>query len=448
MWMLGPLIAVVGCGSGSVDVGQPPGSDVGTAVIPTTPTVPSFYVRVPNNVLMISMDTFRKDHLGRYGGGFTPFLDELVEQGFALDDHQQCSNWTYASTTCTLLGRYNLDAGFMPKLSSAGREPVPDGTPFLATWLADAGYYTILVSSNSWLSEEWGNDQGYLESELPDNRNATNCYEHGLERLEGAIAAGADPWFLHLHFKEPHPAYDPPDDYLAALDDLPPVAWDLGAYDAHYDSLYAYDGLSDADRALLEAHLRVRYEGEVRYLFDDLDDRGLLDDTLVVFWTDHGEQFWEHGDQGHAYALTGEENDGLAFFWSKGIVPGVWSEPTVSIDLAPTLLSLMGQPVPAEMTGKVLGEADARRPRYAASEARIGPVQSVTQEGWKLQFWWSGELDLYDRRLDPHETQDQYAEGHPMVAELWPLLESRVELMEPLVPEDDISWPPFSTHAP
>src|SRR5262245_59415252 len=101
-----------------------------------TETFPQFYGWVPHNLLMISMDTFRKDHLDRYGNvGTTPFLSSLADQGVSLDDHVQCSNWTYASTSCTLAGRFNEEAGLTPQLV-AGLDPAtqkwPIGTPFLA----------------------------------------------------------------------------------------------------------------------------------------------------------------------------------------------------------------------------------------------------------------------------------------------------------------------------
>ncbi len=443
--------ALVGCRGGEIGPETPPASTV-----PYTETLPAFTGAAPTNVLMISLDTFRKDQVSRYGpGGNTPFLDGLMEQGFVLDDHMQCSNWTYASTSCTLLGRDNIDNGFMPKLSSTYRAPMPDGTPFLAGWLADAGYYTALVSSNSWLSAEWNNDQGYVDSELPDDRNATNCYDHGVALLDDAITRGdAERWFLHLHFKEPHPAYDPPEEYLAGLEGLPPVDYDLSKYDAHYDAIYDWPYVSDEEQELLEQHLWVRYHGEVAYLDDqladmwaDLEQRGWLDDTMVVFWTDHGEAFWEHGDQGHAYTLNQEENDGLMFFWSKNIVAGGWSGPTTAPDLAPTLLDLLDLPTPPEVTGVPIGTGAPTRARFAASEARIGPVQSVVVDGWKLQFWWSGELDLYDRGLDPLEAVDLFDEGHPKVAELWPLLEPKVEQAIPLIQEHNVVWPSFSRHA-
>lgn len=453
MRRLCPLFfALVGCAE-PAPVSSPP-AGTGSAVPGYTPTLPAFRHEVPSNLLMISLDTFRKDQVGRYGGENTPFLDELIAEGFVLDDHTQCSNWTYASTTCTLLGRYNLDNGFMPKLSSAHREPVPEGTPFLATWLNQAGMYPILLSANSWLSEEWNNDQGYRISEVPGNRNATHVYETGRDHLLDARASGqADRWFLHLHFKEPHPAYDPPEEYLEGLAGLDPVDYDLSSYEEHYSAVGAFPSLDPEDQALVEQHLRVRYAGEVRYLDDQLRDMfagldalGLLDDTLVVVWTDHGEQFWEHGDLGHAYELTAPENDGVAFFWARSILPGAWEGPTTAIDLVPTLLSLYGLPMPDEVTGKPVGSADPRRPRYGASDARFGPVQMVDKERWKLQFWWDGSLQLYDRGLDPSEAVDLYQEGHPKVKELWPLLETRVEQLEELAPEDEVHWPPFSTH--
>ena len=113
---------VVGCGPSTTQGPTPP--DPGT--VPTD-TLPQFYGHVPRNVVMISLDTFRKDKLTRYGGsGETPFLDALVADGFALDEHVQCSNWTFAATSCTLSGRYNVNAGMEPSLSTTSAAPWPD----------------------------------------------------------------------------------------------------------------------------------------------------------------------------------------------------------------------------------------------------------------------------------------------------------------------------------
>src|SRR5262245_3700035 len=87
--------------------------DVDDAVLPDHPTgktvgIPplEFYDRAPTNVIFLSIDTFRKDYLGTYGNlqGITPFIDSIAIDGVVLDDHVQCSCWTFASTTCTLAG--------------------------------------------------------------------------------------------------------------------------------------------------------------------------------------------------------------------------------------------------------------------------------------------------------------------------------------------------------
>src|SRR5687767_14193899 len=89
----------VGCDRDDVDddplPDQPIGEPVGTNAL-------QFYGRIPKNLIFLSIDTFRKDHIGRYGGpGLTPFLDRIAAEGVTLDDHMQCANWTFGSTTCT-----------------------------------------------------------------------------------------------------------------------------------------------------------------------------------------------------------------------------------------------------------------------------------------------------------------------------------------------------------
>lgn len=422
-----------------------------------TDTFPQFLGRPPKNIVMISMDTFRKDRLGRYGGStVAPFLSAMADAGVVADRHFQCSNWTFASTSCTLAGRHNEEAGMVPNLSDSLAVPWPAGTPFLATYLREAGFYSILVSSNGWLAPEWNNTDGYDEATLAGTGLAWGVYEQARERLDEAMDEGrADRWLLHVHFVEPHAAYDPPDEYITEEADLPPVPWDLADRDQHYEARDEWPAMSPEDQELLAEHLRIRYDGELSYLDDqvfrifvDLQRDGLLDDALLVFWTDHGEQFWEHGNQTHAYALTGEEADGLLFFWSPNIVTAAWSEPTSAIDLVPTLLDVYGVPIPPEVTGVPLGQATPDRPVFAATVARLGAAQSVQKNGWKLSFSYFGDLNLYDRNTDPLETTDLYDPAAPSAEalELWADLEPQIEKMEPLVPQYRVDWPDELPH--
>jgi arylsulfatase A-like enzyme len=418
-----------------------------------TDTFPQFYGRVPKNLLMISMDTFRRDYLAPYAqdGGHAPFLSQVAELGVRLDDHVQCSNWTYASTSCTLAGRHNEEAGMIPQLVMDFDETWPVGTPFLASHLQEAGFYSVIASSNGWLSPEWGNTGGYDVAFHPTAGSAYEVYESGRERLNVALQQGKERWFLHLHLTEPHAAYSPPEEYLEGLSDLPPVAWDLDERDAQYDARELWPTMTVEERELLEQHLVLRYQGEIEWLdyqifqiIAQMDLDGLLDDTLVVFWTDHGEAFWEHGYQTHAYTLNGEETDGLMFFWSKNVLPAVWEGPTQSTDLVPTLLSLYGLPVPPEITGVPVGQASEDRTRFMNSIARLGGLSAVQQGDYKLVFSWAtGLVRLFDRSTDPTELVNLYDPEfpHPMAVEMWPELREQVLLQSSVVPDYTIRWP-------
>jgi arylsulfatase A-like enzyme len=425
--------------------------DVEDSVLPDHPTgktvgVPplEFYDRTPKNVIFLSIDTFRKDHLGVHGNlkGITPFLDTIAGEGVVLDDHLQCSCWTFASTTCTLAGRYNFDRGHLPRLNGTDeqRPKVAEGTPFLSTWLGEAGYYSILVSGNDWLSKTWGNAQGFNEVLKPGGM-ADAVYDTGSKAMREAIDRGqADKWFMHLHFMEPHAAYDPPEDNIIGEENVEPWPGNLTDRPTHYEARDEWPQMLPAEQALLEANLRLLYEAELRTIderlegiWNNLEAEGYLDDTLVVIWNDHGEQFWEHEHQTHAFELFGEENDGFAIFWSRNIVPGRWSGPTASIDLVPTILDLVGAPIPAEVTGIKIGTAPEDRVRYGEALARSGGVTSVTKEGLKLHYRWTGKITFYDRNVDPIEQNNVYSVDDPRVLELWSYLRPVAEDMAGLV---------------
>jgi arylsulfatase A-like enzyme len=415
-----------------------------------TDTVPQFLGPLPKNLIFLSMDTFRKDRLGAFGGVDTPYLDTLADEGALLENHTLCADWTYPGTTCTLLGRRNEENGFVQQLVDDDRFKMPEDTDFLATWLRRDGYVTVLESSNSWLGPKWRNDQGYQRSDVPDNRAAWNVAELGLAALDEVRADEPDaPFFLHLHFKEPHAPYDPPAEYIEAEADLPPLIYDLSTQGGYYQAINTWGALSADDRELLDEHLQIRYAGEVRWLDDeisdlmkDLDDKGLLDDTLVVFWTDHGEGFWEHDTQGHAYQLFHEENDGFVILWAKNIVPMRWDGPTFATDIVPTVLGLLDQPVPDVVTGVPLGTADEHRPRFGLAVGRIGPVQSVLVDNVRMQFWWrTGRVMVHDRNVDPDETTDLYDATDPAQLALWNVLLPEIERTVPLVENEHPTWP-------
>jgi arylsulfatase A-like enzyme len=367
-----------------------------------------------------------------------------------MDDHQTCSNWTFPGTSCTILGRYHEDNGHIPQISAVGRAPFPDGLPFLARVLQDAGYYTAISSRNGWLSSEWNNTQGY-ERELPGVIGASDQMARGLDELagpQGPVARG-QPWFLHVHVTEPHVSYNPPTSYLGELAGLDPIDYDLTVSDQHYDARDAWPSLSKDEAALVLQHMKIRYRAEIAWLDDLLEEsmarfdaEGLLDDTLVVVWNDHGEQFWEHGHLTHAYDLYREENDGYLFFWSKGIVPTAWTGPTTAVDVVPTVLDAVGVADTDWRSGEVIGTADPRRHRFALSVARIGVVASVTRGNDRMIFYGRpGRVERYDLGVDPGETTDLYGQDASLDGRLWDLLKPQVEKAQAAAPNLIVNWP-------
>ena len=240
----------------------------------------------------------------------------------------------------------------------------------------------------------------------------------------------------------------PGPEYLADLDALDPIPWDISTFVGHLAAVDEMESHGPDMVDLVMEHMRIRYRGELddfddrlRTAFDDLDSRGLLDDTLVVFWSDHGEAFNEHEHTSHAWTLHGPENDAIAFFWAKDIVPAAWAGPTTSKDIVPTILETQGIAIPPAVTGLPAGLAAADRSIFSFTIGRDGASQAVRQDGWKLIFNWRNELETYHIDADPQELTDLFDPAHPESLTLWNELRPRVEAAEPLAPEVVVTWP-------
>ncbi len=475
------LLLTVGCNGdeptdpppGSTDVGTPPGSDTvpSTTGSPTPTGEPAlqFDGPAPTNVLMISVDTLRRDHIGRYADGesLTPFIDSLLDASLALDDWAGCSNWTVAGTACVMSGAGNLDRaearGMVPilvglPLAAIPKDAHPLGpTPMLPSWLGEQGYNSRLVTTNGFFSDAYGNAQGFDTIQYMGPVGSNGLWARAAESLD--LDPLPEPFYLHLHLFDPHRPYLPPEEFLDTLDDLPPSPIDLSTTEGQLaaESQLNQDPpvLSDTDAQIVIDHMRARYAGEVRNLdtalvsiWADLQARGLLDDTLVVFWTDHGEALWNHGNvTAHAKLLHLNESAGAAFFWADNIVPVAWDGPTTQADVVPTLLTALDLPLPPEITGEAVGTSAVDRPRFALSDGQKGVVQSVRQGTQLLQFRWAGRLEHFDLATDPG-TQDDLWDPLAPSAEalaLWELLRPKIEAAEPYIADDPrnpvLVWP-------
>ena len=405
------------------------------------------------SVLLLSLDTLRRDHIGRYGGGDgTPFLDALAEQSLALDAHHACANWTYGAMMCFLGGADGVDLGWVAY--GGGEAPrIPEDIVLLPQVLSKSGFATGLISTNGYVGLTSKMNRYYERFEAVDMAPADEVVDAGLEMLN--VLEGQERWLLHLHFFDPHSPYTAPDAYLAGLEGLDAIDYELGEMQDVIRLAETWGALDEAARALILQHLDVRYRASIRFMDDELarlhealGSRGLLEDTLIVVMSDHGEQFYEYGELEHGKTLHGVEVDTFALFSGANVAPEAWAGPTTHADLSPTILSYLGvRPdalAPSEDrggVGVVVGQAEPSRPLFAAKRDDQQTTQSVDRDGKRLIFTWEdGERRLFDLALDPAERSDLYATD-PDAEALWDLLAPRVEALDAMIEDTSPASP-------
>lgn len=317
------------------------------------------------NLLLVTIDTLRADHLSCYGyeRRTSPNLDRLAAEGWRFTHAQTPRAKTTPAIASLLSGLYPHGHG-VRDLSAPLTEPVP----LLQEVLAGAGYRTAgLVGNFVLIDERAGLARGFehWEEELPD---VLGVPPHDApQRLARSVTDGAlaildsdddRPWFLWLHYMDPHGAYAPPpehDVFSGAPDPLPHES-ELEPARLHRFRVADYNVPSDArttDGRIDRAVVVARYDGEIRYadaelgrLLDHLRADGTLDDTLVVVTSDHGEslgehRYWfEHGV--YAYEATCRVPLIVRPPASLGAEAGVRAGDVSLTDLAPTLLDLLG----------------------------------------------------------------------------------------------------------
>jgi arylsulfatase A-like enzyme len=399
------------------------------------------------NLLMISIDTLRRDVVGRYGGGDdTPFLDELAGRGLALDRHDTCSAWTFPESICAMSGRPPYYFGVMPRVvvgqGADSIVPLPADAETLAVRLSAAGFQSFLNTTNVWIGTQTNLAVGYDRTVGIQDGAAGPQLDSTLSLLEDGVIDLDRPWFAHVHLRDPHAPYAPPSSYLTELEGREALLWDLGTEEGWSEFQRDRRNLSAQELAEAITQLKIRYEGEVRYMDQEiqrfymaLEERGLVAGTLVVVWSDHGEQFTEHGAVGHNNNLNVEENAGIALFSGPKVPVTAWTGGTTSIDLVPTILSLLELPVPADLPGVVAGLGTDERPRTGVLwPTDQPPIQSVNLGTGKLVYRWSGRASFYDRQTDPEERKDIYDLQRADVQQAWEVMRAEVAALQPYVP--------------
>jgi arylsulfatase A-like enzyme/tetratricopeptide (TPR) repeat protein len=346
------------------------------------------------NVLLVTLDTTRADHIGCYGysRARTPRLDRLAKEGARFSQASSPAPITFTAHTSLFTGLYPFAHG----ARGNGDFYLADRFPTLATVLHQAGYRTAAFVSAFVLDHRYGLARGFdgyddrmdavADAHVVDVE-AERRGDHTVAALSAWLdAQGAGPgvpFFAWLHLYDPHTPYDPPSPFKESFADAP------------------YDGeIAFADSL-------------VGSVLDSLGRLGLLGRTLVVVVGDHGESLGDHGEETHSMFVYESAIHVPLIVWKPGLVPAgaVVAGPVRLTDVAPTILDLLGRPGLASAAARSLVEDMRGRrvtppPVYAETLApefmmNWAPLRSVRDERWKLIE--APRPELYDLEKDPGE---------------------------------------------
>jgi arylsulfatase A-like enzyme/tetratricopeptide (TPR) repeat protein len=359
------------------------------------------------NVVVITVDTLRADHLGCYGfeAARTPHIDALASQGVRAEH-------AIAATPITLPSHATIFTGLYPPAHGVrdnGMYKLPEDVETLAERLKAEGYRTQAFVSAWVLHHRFNLDQGFdgyddvLATEgdpgmfrVPE-RSGEDTIDAVLKWLDSAATPSqkGEPFFLWVHLFDPHQPYAPPEEDAKVSPTL-------------------YDGeIASADRQL------------GRFI-EKLQTKGVLDDTILVFTSDHGESLGEHGEASHSvFIYEATVRVPLIVRYPPKLPAGSTYPASVrSVDLVPTILGL-AELKPMETQGVDLskamaGKADApmgspySESMHPELEFGMAPLHGIRSGQWT--YIRAPRPELYDRSKDPGETRNLLEDPDSTVA--------------------------------
>jgi arylsulfatase A-like enzyme len=414
------------------------------------------------NIVLAVVDTLRADRLGAYGyrRATSPEIDaRLAARGAVFERAYACAPWTLPSMMALLTGR--APGPFLGEGPAAG--VLPAGIPTLAERLRARGYATAYLGANPTMEPRLGLSRGFTEYSVPPPVvESLALHADDLDaRLQAWLARKpAEPFFLAVHYIDPHDPYENPSLVAGRSALLPGYEGPVRGSWVH--GLYAGQ-LSLPDGARGIAQLDALYDSEVRYV-DGFVGRLLealgphLDRTLVVLTADHGEELHDHGGWKHGQTLYDEQvRVPLLVRWDGRVRPGLrLSEPVSLLDVAPTLTAAAGGQPDPETEGRDLlpvlrgtGPGPAPVPLFARHLAggplramvlaerhklvlfnraeRFAPRDELDGVLWRRDLGRLRRIELYDLEADPLERHDLAAQRPEVVARLLPPLEARLD---------------------
>jgi len=365
----------------------------------TTPT--------PRNVLLISIDSLRADHLGVYGYGrdTSPVVDALARGGVRFSETLSPTSWTLPAHVTLLTGRTQEN-----HRTIRPEDHIGDSETLLAEIFSRHGFETAGLYSGPFLDRSFGFDRGF--DRYVSCMSKLTSIQKGFSRLnsshrdttnpclaekfaEWLHSRGDKPFFALVHMWDVHYDYLPPAEYRKIFD--------TGYTGELTGRRIAFEGFPLDASPRDVAFLKSLYDGELRYtdatighMLELLHERALLRDTLVVVTADHGEEFLEHGGKGHKRTLYDEVIHVPLIFNGPGVPAGKVIDAPVSLaDVAPTILRMTGLPVPGNVDGHDLS------PRFRSQAAASPPVFGA------LYLPSKNDRDTYVPRITMARTNDR-----------------------------------------
>jgi arylsulfatase A-like enzyme/Tfp pilus assembly protein PilF len=358
----------------------------------------SFWVarvaKAPPNVLLVSIDTLRADHLGCYGyaAAETPTIDGLAKKGLRFERAATVTPLTLPAHCSLMTGKFPASHG----VRDNGGFYLGEDQPTLAKVMKGKGYRTGGFIGAFVLDSRWGIQQGF-ERYFDDfdlskfqgtgmdtvQRRGDEVVDHAIEWLEGGDKR---PFFCWVHLYDPHTPYEAPEPFSSRFPDALP-----GPYDAEIawsDSLVAR-------------------------LLEFLDKKGWLSRTLVVVVGDHGESLGEHGEMTHGFFIYDATIHIPLVISGPGVPVGVVPDQVRIVDVMPTILDYLHTPLPTGVQGVSL--LPIARGQHLALQAISETYYPRYHYGWselvglrdgRFEFVRAPRRELYDLRGDPSEGQD------------------------------------------